>query len=141
MCLFPPRDQLWRQVFRDGIAPQLTDADLDLLAQLLADDDPRLLQGETVRVWEDRLTGACALAAVGWLGRGLERRVNVEIFFTDVCEEADRLMGAADVVSWFTAEFWDSRPRQEVFAELYDEVSRERERRRATRCAVSEASN
>jgi hypothetical protein len=35
----------WRTVWRDGLAPLLTDNDLQALGRALAQDDPALIQG------------------------------------------------------------------------------------------------
>ena len=66
----------WRKVWRDGIAPQLTDAGLEALAQALETDAPELLQGATtsppplacVQDWP--VEAACPVGYAGFHANG-----------------------------------------------------------------------
>ena len=113
----------WDQVFREGIAPQLTLDDLAALETALESDDPRLIQEGTthpppLRSFEEcTVEGACAIGYAGWQGRSLETVGAVENVFGKVCLETDRRMqeptACRTFLSWF-----DSQPRADVREKL-----------------------
>src|SRR5438128_1976677 len=85
--------ETWRKVWREGVAPQLSQAGLEALRQALASDDSRLLQGATtappplqcVQDWP--VEAACVIVFCGWQGDGLETVADVEECFARVCFE------------------------------------------------------
>ena len=126
----------WRKVWREGIAPQLSDEALDALRLALTHDDARILQGATstppplacVQDWP--VEAACVLGYCGWQGEGLETVAEVEEFFARTCYEADRLLGEPAAVRWFL-NWYDETPREEMRRQLLAEVSHALARRRS----------
>ena len=121
--------ETWRQVWREGVAPQLSTAGLEALQKALQADDERLLQGATtsppplqcVRDWA--VEGACVIGYCGWQGDGLETVSEVEEFFAQVCFEVDKALGEPAACRWFL-NWFDDTPRQEMRRELLIEVQR-----------------
>jgi hypothetical protein len=128
--------ETWRKVWREGVAPQLSVAGLEVLQKALQADDERLLQGATtsppplhcVRDWA--VEGACVIGYCGWQGDGLETVAEVEEFFARVCFEVDKALGEPAACRWFLNWFDDS-PRQEVRPQLLAEVQRTLAERRS----------
>jgi hypothetical protein len=124
----------WRQVWRKGVAPLLSDNALAVLHRALVEDDPCLMQGVTtfpsplqcVRDWP--CEAACALGYCGWQGEGLETVAEVELFFTNMCFMIDQAMGEPAACRYFL-NFWDDTPREELRREMIPEVKREQARR------------
>lgn len=126
--------EAWRTVWRQGIAPQLSDRALAALQTALERDDSRLLQGATtsppalqcVQDWP--VDAACGLGFGGWQGDGLRTVAEVEEFFARTCAVADQRLGevgvCGDFLSWF-----DETPRAEMRRLLLAEVKRELARR------------
>lgn len=87
--------QMWREVLRRGIVPQLSTAGLQALRKALASDDSRLVQEQTTRppplqsVLDWPCEAACPIAFAGWQGDGIETVGEVEEYFARVCHEAD----------------------------------------------------
>lgn len=119
----------WETVFRTGFAPLLTTEQLTALLDGLRNDDPRILQCATcsppplmcVQDWP--VESACAIGFCGADangGFGTATVGQVEEFFDRVCCGAvDRLgESARHFIDWF-----DSRPRSEVFAALIPVVA------------------
>jgi hypothetical protein len=131
----------WRKVWREGIAPHLSNDGLEALRQALAGDDARLLQGATttppplscVQDWP--VEAACPVGFCGWQGDGLETVAEVEEFFARVCFEADKALGEPAACRWFL-NWFDETPRTEALPLLLAEVKRELARRRAGDAAV-----
>jgi len=125
----------WKTVWREGFAPQLSTPALEALAEALARDDPRLLQGvntqppplETLRDWP--VEAACALGFCAWQGDGLPTVGDVDDFFGRACFEADLRVhepaGCRYFLNWF-----DDTPRDEMRRLLLPEVRDELARRR-----------
>lgn len=126
--------EAFRKVWRDGFAPQLSDAELDALLGGIESDDPALVQGRTtvpipllaVDSWD--LEGGDAIVYAAWkaglvslVGEGAE-------LFGKRCAETDLLLGESTACRFWNG-FWDDTPRNEAFAELAAEVRRERFRR------------
>lgn len=119
----------WAEVFRRGIAPQLSTPGLAALRDALRADDPRLGQGfttsppplECVRDWP--VEAACPVGFCGWQGDGLDTVEAVEEFFAGVCFECDRRIdepaGCRHFLNWA-----DETPRDEMRRELLTEVTR-----------------
>ena len=117
----------WRQVWRLGIAPVLSDCELEALAKGLRDDDPRLTQGSTttppplISVQDWPVEAACALGYCGWMGKGLEKVGEVEKRFAELCFDADQRLGEPAACRWFL-NFWDDTPRSECFQFVLMEI-------------------
>jgi hypothetical protein len=117
-------------VFREGLAPQLTDADLHLLRGALAQDDPALIQGsasippplECLADWD--IEGADLLGWVGWRSRGLRTVGEVEEFAWQTCLAIDSRLGEPGGVKHLLR-WYDWTARAEVRRELLAEVDRE----------------
>ncbi len=79
--------EAWRNVWRNGIAPQLSTKGLEALAQACREDSPKLIQGATtsppplqcVQDWDTE--AACLIGFAGWQGDGLKTVADVEEFF------------------------------------------------------------
>lgn len=121
----------WKQVWRNGIAPNLTTAGLVSLQEALIGDDPRLIQGSTssppplmcVQDWPVEATDAIAYA--GWQDNpGLETVGQVEEFWARICFECDNRLGEPAACRWFL-NWWDETPRNMARDELLAEVQRE----------------
>lgn len=109
-------DERWLNVWRRGLAPQLTRAELEALRDALAADDAALVQGATTvppasRVVLDApVTAACPLALCAWRGRGLAAVGAVEALFARWCFECSRTMREVGAVRHFLG-WWDETPR------------------------------
>lgn len=122
--------ETWRRVWRHGFAPSISRAGLAALRQALANDDPRLRQGCTtcppplncVLGWP--VKAACCIGLCGWLGEGLTTVGQVEEYFADRCNEADRRLGMPAACRHFN-HFFDDTPRDIMRAELLAEVEYE----------------
>ena len=127
--------ETWRQVWREGVAPQLSNEGLEALQKALQADDERLLQGATtsppplqcVRDWA--VEGACVIGYCGWQGDGLQTVSQVEEFFAQVCFEVDKTLGEPAACRWFL-NWFDDTPRAEVRGLLLSEVNRTLAQRR-----------
>mgnify|MGYP001561308723 CR=1 FL=1 len=127
--------EIWRRVWRRGLAPQLSDAGLGVLRAALQTDDPRLIQGEIVttgrwpaRLAWDRPAAGCVIGLCGWLGEGLETVGEVEDYFTTVAFAIDDLLGKPAACRGFL-NWFDETVRSEVRRLLLPEVLREQARR------------
>jgi hypothetical protein len=127
--------EAYRKVWRDGFAPQLSDAELKALLVGIESDDPALVQGRTtvpipllaVDSWD--LEGGDAIVYAAWkvglvslVGEGAE-------LFGKRCAETDLLLGELTACRFWN-NFWDDTSRGEAFAELAAEVRREIFRRK-----------
>jgi hypothetical protein len=119
----------WAVVFRNGIAPELTTAELTALRVALDLDDGRLTQGATTTpppmdcAKHMRCEGACAIGYAGWVGDDLPTVGDVEEFFARVCWDADQRLGEAGGVRHFI-NWFDETPRDEVRRLLLAEIDR-----------------
>jgi hypothetical protein len=117
----------WKHAFRVGVAPQLTTAGLEALARALAQDDSRLLQGNTTEpppmqcVQDWPVEKACAIGYCGWQGDGLETVVEVQDFFAQACYRADLALGEPAGCRWFL-NWFDETPREVMRRLLLAEV-------------------
>src|SRR5579883_404824 len=118
----------WAKVFRTGIAPSLTDAELVALARGLELDDPALIQGQTLEPIvcpqnRDRPPcGACAVAYA--IFRGSPVRLTgdeVEERFAAVVIACDLTLGHEAAARPFI-EWWDSTAREEARPALLRQV-------------------
>jgi len=127
----------WKKVWREGVAPLLSDESLETLQRGLSSDDGRLLQGATtcppplacVQDWP--VEGACVLGYCGWRGEGLETIGEVEEFFARMCFEIDQRLGQPAGCRWFL-NWFDETPRDEMRRQLLAEVERSLARRQDT---------
>jgi len=117
----------WRYAFRNGIARVMSDSALRALRDGLREDDPALIQSQTVIPAcgyshdNDPACSACAIAYAGWRGGDCRTARQVEDYFAAVwraasCHNVPRA-GVGDFVTWF-----DTRPRAFVFNELANEI-------------------
>lgn len=125
--------ETWRKVLRDGFFPVLPTPGLQFAAELLRNDDKRLLQGANttppslncVKDWP--CEAACIIGVCG-LGNGAETVGEVEQFFAKSCFDADQKLGVPaecrHFLNWF-----DDTPRDEVRRQLLPEIESELKRR------------
>jgi len=124
----------WRRVWREGLAPLLSQRGLEALRKALIRDDARLLQGVTttpppLQCTQDwPVEAACVLGYCGWHGEQLETVAEVEEFFARMCFEADQRLGEPAGVRWFL-NWFDETPREDMRSALLAEVQRELARR------------
>jgi hypothetical protein len=129
-----PAIEPWRRVWREGIAPLLSEKSLEALKQALTNDDPRLIQKATMTppYWKTRqnapVEAAGALAYCGWQGEGLETIGAVESFFLQLCIDIGLRMDEPMVSKCFI-DWYDETPRQQMRTQLLSEVHRELLRR------------
>ena len=124
----------WRKVWRKGIAPSLSERELQALRTGLLTDDPTLIQGATTsppplqcsQEWP--VEAACALGYCGWQSEGLQTVQEVEKYFARKCFEVDKRMGEPAIIRWFL-NWVDDTPRPEMRRQLLMEVNREMDRR------------
>lgn len=119
----------WRKVWREGIAPLLSDEGLEALRIALLTKDPRLIQGATTRPpplfcgqdWP--VEAACALSYTGWKGNDLNTVGEVEEYFARMCYEIDQNIGepggCRHFLNWF-----DETDRNSMLIALLPEVVR-----------------
>ncbi|MBL8867925.1 MAG: hypothetical protein JNK93_20395 [Planctomycetia bacterium] len=117
----------WRNVWRNGFVPTLSEPGLAALRDALRGDDARLTQGSTttpppllcVQDWP--CEGACALGFCGWQGEGLTTVGEVEEYFARACYEADHRLGEPAACRHFL-NWFDDTPRGAMRRELLAEV-------------------
>lgn len=127
--------EMWKTVWRQGVAPLLSEEGLQALLTALEKDDERLLQGATttpppllcVASWP--VEAACALGFCGWIGDKLETVMEVEEFFATMCFEIDQRMGEKAACRYWL-NWFDDTPRDEMRANLIPEVKRSLELRK-----------
>jgi hypothetical protein len=126
--------EMWRRVWREGLAPRLSTRALEALRAGLAGDDPRLVQGTTcsppaLQALSDRtVESVCALGYCGWQGEGLGKVGEVEDYFQQVCDAADEHMAERAVCRFFL-NWYDDTPRDEMRRLLLAEVTETLRRR------------
>ncbi len=119
----------WRRVWREGLAPLVTEHSLEALGRALRNDDDRLIQGSTTYPLplpsneEEAVESACAVSYVGWQGEGLETVGEVEEFFARMCFQVDSRLGEPNGCRWFL-NWYDEVPREEMRSQLLAEVMR-----------------
>ena len=125
----------WQSAWRQGVAPLLSEEQLELLAKALLDDDPRLIQCastsppalQCVQDWP--IDGACALGFCGWQSNEMKTVAEVEEHFARMCFEIDQHMGEPAVCRHFLR-WYDDTPRPQMRRELLREVQLSLEERR-----------
>jgi hypothetical protein len=126
--------QMWQNVFRVGLAPQLTEDDLLALAGGLEADDRRLAQGCTSDpppmkgLWDFPVHTCCPISFVGLVARGLATVGQVDEWFAQVCFRIDELFGEKAASRWLL-NYLDDTPRERMREELLAEVRAELARR------------
>ncbi len=119
----------WRKVWREGLAPMLSNNALHVLRHALLADDPRLVQGVTTTptplpaAMALDVEAACALGYCGWQGEGLHTVGEVEEFFARMCFAIDQRTGEPAGCRWFL-NWFDETPREQMRQELIAEVDR-----------------
>jgi hypothetical protein len=119
--------EMWRRVWRDGLAPRLSPEALEALRVGLERDDPQLVQGTTCSPPAlQSLSGrpvetACALGYCGWHGEGLATVGEVEDYFQQLCDGADERMAERAVCRFFL-NWYDDTPRDAMRRLLLAEV-------------------
>lgn len=136
-----PAVEAWRLAWRDGIAPELSDAGLEALAGALDADDPRLIQGTTsyppplATLAAEAVTACCAIGFAGWQGDGKRSVGQIEEHFWSVCQRAIENTGdplaARTFLNW-----WDDAPRDQARMQLLAEVELALAERRQTPAAA-----
>lgn len=117
----------WRRVWRDGVAPLLSDDAMEALRRGLLDDDQRLVQGTSMvppplpSVQDWPVEAACALGYCGWQGEGLQIVAEVDEFFARTCFEVDHRLAQPGGCRWFL-NWFDNTPREAMRQELLAEV-------------------
>lgn len=119
--------ELWRKVWRQGVAPQLSREQIAAMRDALRLDDERLLQGATttpppmmcVQDWP--CEGGC-LIGLSWMLTHPGATVGeVEEHFASVCRKADELLNEPAACRWWL-NFWDDTPRDVARRELIGEI-------------------
>ena len=110
------------QVFRKGIAPQVSDEQLESLKTALVTDDHRLIQGCTTSppdlmcVADWPVESCCAISWFAWQGEEMTVK-EVGDKFGNYCYECDVLLSDPGCVRHFL-NWFDDTPRNEMRAEL-----------------------
>lgn len=126
----------WRKVWREGVAPLLSDDALEAVRKALDEDDQKLIQGATTTPppllalsdWD--CEAACLIGYAGWRGDGLTKVGDVEEFFARMCHAIDNAVGEPAGCRWFL-NWFDETPRPEMRQNLLEEVILEQSRRAA----------
>lgn len=118
--------ELWRKVWRTGLAPQLSTQALVALATGLAANDESLVQGATTFPPDlpsaaAEVCAACAVGYCGWKGLGLRTVSDVSEFFARTCLEADAALGEPAACRHFL-DWFDHTPRESMRRDLVEEV-------------------
>lgn len=118
----------WRHVWRNGVAPLLSDRALRALKTGLEQDDKTILQGSTTDpppmfvCINDEVACACPLAYTGWQGEGLVTVGEVNDYFAKLCVEASNLLGDPAGIRWLT-NWIDEVARSDMREALLTEVN------------------
>src|SRR5262245_3773226 len=117
---------LWRKVWR-AFAGHMSRAGLEALQTALETDDPRLIQGWTMKpaplvcFATCEVEAACAVSLAGWRGDGLLTVSEVDEFFARMCFTVDEYLGESAGCRWFL-NWYDETPREVMRQELLREV-------------------
>jgi hypothetical protein len=121
--------ELWRKVWRKGVAPQLSTEQLLALKRGLEDNDARLIQRQTTSppplqcVADWPCEAACPIGYAA-LAAGDARTVGeVEAFFARVAYACDLALGEPGAMGHLVTAY-DDWPRWEMRANLEEEVGR-----------------
>lgn len=117
----------WKRVWRNGFAPLFPEEALEALKVGLAENDPKLIQGQTTfplptpqySGWV--CEGADAVAYGYWRSGLLGTVGDIEDRFAALCFEVDQRLGGMNECRHFL-NWWDDVPRQEGVMALLSEV-------------------
>ncbi len=118
--------ETWKTVWRQGIAPQCTDEQLQALSLALECDYPELIQGATCEPvpmlcnYDLLCQCACPISFLGWK-TGMETVGEVEAFFQRTTFAAAIALGEQEAVRWLI-NWWDESPRETARNDLLAEV-------------------
>lgn len=121
--------EVWRKVWREGVAPSVSTKGLEALLRGLGEDDPKLVQGATTTpppmqcVLDWPCEAACLVGYPGWQGDGLGTVGEVEEYFARVCFEADQRLGEPAAVRYLL-NWFDDCSRNEMRRLLAREIER-----------------
>lgn len=124
----------WKKVWREGLAPVVSDEGLEALRQALLTNDRRLGQGFTTQppplqcIQDWPCECACIVAYTGWIGDGLRTVGEVEEYFARMCYTIDQAIGEPGGCRYLL-NWWDQTNRATALKELLPEVMFEIERR------------
>ncbi len=127
----------WRAIFREGLAPLLSDDALHALRAALEGDDARLLQGAAAHPWPTEaepspyVEAACPLGFALWQADRLETCAQVEVSFVRLAEAIDARMGDP-LATWALTHAWDDPEREDAVRAWHGEVMLEISRRQAS---------
>jgi hypothetical protein len=119
--------QLWQRVWREGLAPLLSERGLQALRRALVRDDPNLVQGRTMTppplagLEDAEVETACALCYTAWHGDGCNTVGALEAFFEQTCSAADLALGEPAACRHFL-DWFDATPRPAMRRQLLNEV-------------------
>lgn len=123
----------WQRVWRDGIAPQLSNEELAALESLLAANDVRLLQGMTcyppyldvLPVGSDHnargIECGCPITMALRDAETISTVGEAQAAFHRIIDACDAKFGEAAACRWWLS-FWDDGSRKEVVPALLAEV-------------------
>lgn len=127
--------ELWRKVWQQGLAPQISTKGLIALMEALERDFPTLIQHSTTMpppseiFAGDPCEGACPIGYTGWQSQeNCHTVAEVEAYFVRVCLACDDVFNELAAVRYWL-NFWDETPREVARAALLPEVRDELLRR------------
>ena len=127
----------WREVWREGVAPQLSKLGLEALLEAIRTDDPELIQGLTtnpapMRETQDEVCrGGCLISYPLWKGDELTLVGDVEEAFADVYFHAGESSTVEGLLRWY-----DDTDREVMRREMIPKVERELRRRESEAAAL-----
>jgi hypothetical protein len=125
-----PELATWRLIWREAVAPQLSDAELEALQAGLIRNDPALIQGRTVQpdpVHKKRLeepTACCPIAYALWQPKENIPGITVdevEECFSKLCATAEKITGEPRAIRHFL-NWVDDTDRETMRKELLAEM-------------------
>ncbi len=112
--------ELWKKVWREGIAPQMSQDELSSLAKALREDNIDLIQGATCLPAGTPDAPTEAACALSWGGIGQPVKAT-EDRFQQFCDGCDERMNERAVCRYFL-NWFDDTPRDHMRRELLTEV-------------------
>lgn len=125
----------WKDVFRRGLAPQLTSDELETLLTALVNNDPDLIQGKTVEPCgagvkgDEKPKAGCMIGYIIWKCRGANEVRDVQNEFACICCGIDVRLAVLSV-NRYLLNFFDETPRDKMRPQLIEEIELELERRK-----------
>lgn len=123
----------WRRVWRDGLAPLMSDAGLTALELALAHGDASLIQGAPTipppdpRCNSEPVAGSCLFGFAAWQTQGLVTVADVAAASKAICQEIESRLGKE--AHWPLVRWFDDTPEEMMRPALLYEVQREQARR------------